>query len=90
MKRVRRPIRPRTGIGVDVHRLADGVPMRLAGLTWPDEPRGLDGHSDGDVCAHAMCDAPKAGADSPTQTSAIAARFFMKRTHEQEGDERTS
>jgi 2-C-methyl-D-erythritol 2,4-cyclodiphosphate synthase len=47
----------RTGIGTDVHRLADGVPLHLAGLDWPDEPRGLEGHSDGDVCAHAMCDA---------------------------------
>jgi 2-C-methyl-D-erythritol 2,4-cyclodiphosphate synthase len=40
-----------------VHRLADGVPLHLAGLSWPDEPQGLEGHSDGDVCAHAMCDA---------------------------------
>jgi 2-C-methyl-D-erythritol 2,4-cyclodiphosphate synthase len=48
---------PRVGVGVDVHRLADGVPMRLAALGWPDEPRGLAGHSDGDVAAHAMCDA---------------------------------
>jgi len=48
---------PRVGIGTDVHRLADGVPMHLAGLDWPDEPQGLEGHSDGDVCAHAMCDA---------------------------------
>ncbi|HET7068603.1 MAG TPA: 2-C-methyl-D-erythritol 2,4-cyclodiphosphate synthase [Nocardioides sp.] len=47
----------RTGIGADAHRLADGVPMHLAGLAWPDEPRGLEGHSDGDVAAHAMCDA---------------------------------
>jgi 2-C-methyl-D-erythritol 2,4-cyclodiphosphate synthase len=47
----------RTGIGTDVHRLADGVPLHLAGLFWPDEPQGLEGHSDGDVCAHAMCDA---------------------------------
>jgi 2-C-methyl-D-erythritol 2,4-cyclodiphosphate synthase len=47
----------RTGIGTDVHRLAEGVPMHLAGLAWPDEPQGLEGHSDGDVCAHAMCDA---------------------------------
>jgi 2-C-methyl-D-erythritol 2,4-cyclodiphosphate synthase len=47
----------RVGIGTDVHRLADGVPMHLAGLAWPDEPQGLAGHSDGDVCAHAMCDA---------------------------------
>jgi 2-C-methyl-D-erythritol 2,4-cyclodiphosphate synthase len=47
----------RTGVGIDVHRLADGVPMHLAGLHWPDESQGLAGHSDGDVCAHAMCDA---------------------------------
>jgi 2-C-methyl-D-erythritol 2,4-cyclodiphosphate synthase len=51
------PYGVRTGIGTDVHRLADGVPMHLAGLAWPDEPRGLDGHSDGDVAAHALCDA---------------------------------
>ena len=48
---------PRVGVGVDVHRLADGVPMHLAGLAWPDESQGLEGHSDGDVAAHAMCDA---------------------------------
>lgn len=48
---------PRIGIGTDVHRLADGVPMFLAGLAWPDEPRGLAGHSDGDVAAHAAVDA---------------------------------
>ena len=53
------PDLPRTGIGVDVHALAgDGSdrPMWLAGLHWPGE-RGLDGHSDGDVAAHAACDA---------------------------------
>ena len=48
---------PRIGIGTDVHRLADGVPMHLAGLAFPDEPQGLAGHSDGDVAAHACCDA---------------------------------
>lgn len=51
---------PRTGLGVDVHRWAapeDGVPLFLAGLAWPDEPRGLVGHSDADVAAHAACDA---------------------------------
>ena len=31
--------------------------MWLAGLQWPDEPAGLDGHSDADVVAHAVCDA---------------------------------
>lgn len=47
----------RAGIGTDVHRLETGVPMRVAGLRFPDEPAGLAGHSDGDVAAHAMVDA---------------------------------
>src|SRR3954453_21286127 len=50
---------PRVGIGVDVDALAAlgaGRELWLAGLLWPGE-RGLDGHSDGDVAAHAACDA---------------------------------
>ena len=47
----------RTGIGTDVHRLEAGVPLHLAGLAWPEAPRGLVGHSDADVAAHAACDA---------------------------------
>ncbi len=47
----------RVGIGTDVHQLKDGVEMHVAGLYFPDEPQGLAGHSDGDVAAHAICDA---------------------------------
>lgn len=48
---------PRVGIGTDVHRYADDDrPLHLACLVWPGE-RGIEGHSDGDVAAHATCDA---------------------------------
>jgi 2-C-methyl-D-erythritol 2,4-cyclodiphosphate synthase len=40
-----------------VHRLVDGGTMSLAGLVWPEELQGLEGHSDADVAAHAACDA---------------------------------
>jgi 2-C-methyl-D-erythritol 2,4-cyclodiphosphate synthase len=48
---------PRVGVGVDVHPFADDDrPLALACLRWDGE-RGLAGHSDGDVAAHAACDA---------------------------------
>ncbi len=46
----------RIGLGVDAHAFADGVPLVLGGVRF-DHPRGLAGHSDGDVLAHALTDA---------------------------------
>jgi 2-C-methyl-D-erythritol 2,4-cyclodiphosphate synthase len=46
----------RVGIGVDAHAFAEGVPLVLGGVEL-DHPRGLAGHSDGDVIAHALIDA---------------------------------
>jgi 2-C-methyl-D-erythritol 2,4-cyclodiphosphate synthase len=51
------PDLPRIGVGLDVHPFAaDGRVLALAGLRWDGVP-GLAGHSDGDVAAHAICDA---------------------------------
>ena len=46
----------RVGTGFDAHALEDGVPLVLGGVRL-DHPRGLAGHSDGDVIAHALTDA---------------------------------
>jgi 2-C-methyl-D-erythritol 2,4-cyclodiphosphate synthase len=46
----------RVGIGVDAHKLERGVPLILGGVRF-DFDRGLAGHSDGDVLAHALVDA---------------------------------
>jgi len=46
----------RVGIGMDAHAFADGVPLVLGGVSF-DSPRGLAGHSDGDVVTHALIDA---------------------------------
>jgi 2-C-methyl-D-erythritol 2,4-cyclodiphosphate synthase len=46
----------RIGLGVDAHAFGEGVPLVLGGVAI-DHPRGLVGHSDGDVIAHALTDA---------------------------------
>ena len=46
----------RVGIGVDAHALEEGMPLVLGGVEL-EHPRGLAGHSDGDVLAHALIDA---------------------------------
>lgn len=46
----------RVGFGYDVHRLVEGRPLILGGVTIPHET-GLDGHSDADVLLHALTDA---------------------------------
>jgi 2-C-methyl-D-erythritol 2,4-cyclodiphosphate synthase len=46
----------RVGLGVDAHAFEDGVPLVLAGVAF-ESPRGLAGHSDGDVVTHALIDA---------------------------------
>jgi 2-C-methyl-D-erythritol 2,4-cyclodiphosphate synthase len=46
----------RVGIGFDIHRLVEGRPLILGGVTIPND-KGLLGHSDGDVIIHAVCDA---------------------------------
>ena len=52
----RAPATARVGIGYDLHRLVEGRPLVLGGVTVPAE-KGLAGHSDADVLAHALTDA---------------------------------
>ena len=64
----------RTGVGVDAHAFGGGRELWLAGLSWPGET-GVDGHSDGDVAAHAICDALFAA----TSTGDLGSNFGTSR-----------
>jgi len=79
----------RVGNGYDVHRLAEGIPMRLCGVDV-DSPRGFVAHSDGDVAIHALCDAILGAAalgdigghfpDNSLEFTGIDSRELLKRT----------
>ncbi|RJO67304.1 MAG: 2-C-methyl-D-erythritol 2,4-cyclodiphosphate synthase [Myxococcales bacterium] len=56
MQKVGQLANVRVGQGFDAHRLVEGRPLILGGVRFPFE-KGLEGHSDADVVAHAICDA---------------------------------
>ncbi|CAB4571344.1 MAG: 2-C-methyl-D-erythritol 2,4-cyclodiphosphate synthase [Actinobacteria bacterium] len=70
------PSQFRTGVGVDAHAFSDDKNRQLwlAAILWPNEV-GVDGHSDGDVAAHAICDALFAA----TSTGDLGSNFGTSR-----------
>jgi 2-C-methyl-D-erythritol 2,4-cyclodiphosphate synthase len=79
----------RSGIGYDLHRLAEGRKLILGGIEVPFE-KGPVGHSDGDALAHAICDALLGAAglgdigthfpDTDRQWKGASSLVFLERT----------
>jgi 2-C-methyl-D-erythritol 2,4-cyclodiphosphate synthase len=79
----------RVGCGYDAHRLVEGRPLILGGVSIPSR-RGLEGHSDADVLIHALCDAILGAIgggdigrhfpDSDPQYAGISSLVLLKRT----------
>ena len=81
----------RTGIGFDVHQLADGIPFFVGGIKI-DHIKGAVGHSDADCLIHAICDAILGAAnmrdigyhfpDTDPQYKGIDSKILLKKTCE--------
>lgn len=78
----------RIGQGYDVHRLVEGRPLILGGVTIPFA-KGLEGHSDGDALIHAICDALLGAAalgdigqhfpDTSAEFKSMDSRLFLRK-----------
>ena len=81
----------RTGLGFDVHQLAEGIPFWLGGIKI-DHSKGAVGHSDADCLIHAICDALLGAAnmrdigyhfpDTDPQYKGIDSKILLKKTCE--------
>lgn len=81
----------RTGIGFDVHQLADGIPFFVGGIKI-EHTKGAVGHSDADCLIHAICDALLGAAnmrdigyhfpDTSAETDGMDSKIILKKTIE--------
>jgi len=78
-----------SGIGYDLHRLVEGRKLMIGGIEVPFE-KGSQGHSDGDVLCHAICDALLGAAalgdigthfpDTDPKWKGVASLLFLEHT----------